>query len=724
MQIRIIVLYYLINDLLFWGGSSGSAPYEIKGITMQKIKRFTAMLLCVLLMLPLVCAGGTVYADEDEGGATDPEPTAAPTPTPVPTAAPTPEPTAEPTPTPTEAPAETDTPQPTAAPGTETDPETSPTPSPTPAKDSNNDDDDDDDDGIFSSGGGSTVSAYTVLSSLMSMGFSDKAACAVVAAMWTESGFYTGAKNGSDGGFGLCQWTYSRRDDFEDYCLSTGGDPYSYSVQISFLQYDLRSRFGSLYSYMTDPNHTAYEYGYAFSHNYEGSYEEYNLRSAYNTLVIYSAYRDHGSDFASYITNKGRVTAGVANIIVLSYSGEGAEAEIPVSGNEMADYAVQTGKQLNYQLNDSVKWDETFRISKDSNMQSYLESRLSSYGYDAESGDDYTAMYLSLCAAECGLCDWLFSVTGDPAEQYAALKAAGSQVYAAQNITAFGGSGYEAQPGDVVVLKTEEKTYMALVVETAETYIGLLLCDENGAPYELLCGTGYTITDRRFQQDGGETSWAADPAAHIVHPDAAITVTAQREDGSYVYRSYRLTDSGADTLLAETYGYSPVMTWQYSADGTSWQELPAELLTSGSPDTPGSGYAGYSVDMTALAQSMPDSVECFYVKIIVTDEEHAAEPVERIVTIFRPGAVNTAEMDMSQQKEMLTEETEDSFPADISARDEHSHVSVASRYPVYASQADVRAWSWTTAQDRMPILTIEKHSARGMLFCAFSAVVR
>ncbi len=71
---------------------------------------------------------------------------------------------------------------------------------------------------------------------VINAGYSKEAAAGVLGNIEAESGFNAGIVEGGSGiGFGLCQWSYGRREQLEAYAASKGKDPSDENTQIEFL---------------------------------------------------------------------------------------------------------------------------------------------------------------------------------------------------------------------------------------------------------------------------------------------------------------------------------------------------------------------------------------------------------------------------------------------------------------------------------------------------------
>ncbi len=67
--------------------------------------------------------------------------------------------------------------------------------------------------------------------------------------MTMESGLNASAENPSDGGYGLLQWTYSRKTDLFNWCHGSGYDPNTVTGQVMFFAYELNSTYSKAAKY-------------------------------------------------------------------------------------------------------------------------------------------------------------------------------------------------------------------------------------------------------------------------------------------------------------------------------------------------------------------------------------------------------------------------------------------------------------------------------------------
>lgn len=80
-------------------------------------------------------------------------------------------------------------------------------------------------------------------------GFTNAGAAAIMGCMQAESGLTTSALNGTDGGFGLLQWTdtysTSRKTNLINWCNENQLDAYSLLGQLKFAVYELKNTYSS-----------------------------------------------------------------------------------------------------------------------------------------------------------------------------------------------------------------------------------------------------------------------------------------------------------------------------------------------------------------------------------------------------------------------------------------------------------------------------------------------
>lgn len=88
-----------------------------------------------------------------------------------------------------------------------------------------------------------------IYTALRSAGLSKAGTAAVMGCMSMESGLKVSAENPSDGGYGLLQWTYSRKTDLFNWCYGNGYDPNTVTGQVMFFAYELDSTYSKAAKY-------------------------------------------------------------------------------------------------------------------------------------------------------------------------------------------------------------------------------------------------------------------------------------------------------------------------------------------------------------------------------------------------------------------------------------------------------------------------------------------
>lgn len=90
---------------------------------------------------------------------------------------------------------------------------------------------------------------YAIYTALRDVGLSKAGTAAVMGCMSMESGLKASAENPSDGGYGLLQWTYSRKTDLFNWCYGNGYDPNTVTGQVMFFVYELNSTYSKAAKY-------------------------------------------------------------------------------------------------------------------------------------------------------------------------------------------------------------------------------------------------------------------------------------------------------------------------------------------------------------------------------------------------------------------------------------------------------------------------------------------
>lgn len=66
-------------------------------------------------------------------------------------------------------------------------------------------------------------------------GFTDVQAAAMMGNIWRESRFESGALEGNGVGLGICQWSWTRRTEYENYAASIGKNPLDLEAQLEYM---------------------------------------------------------------------------------------------------------------------------------------------------------------------------------------------------------------------------------------------------------------------------------------------------------------------------------------------------------------------------------------------------------------------------------------------------------------------------------------------------------
>ena len=81
------------------------------------------------------------------------------------------------------------------------------------------------------------------------LGFNIASASGILANIGEESSFEaTKNESVSGAGYGLCQWTGSRRSSLINWCANNGYDYTSIDGQLSYLNYELKNNYTSVYN--------------------------------------------------------------------------------------------------------------------------------------------------------------------------------------------------------------------------------------------------------------------------------------------------------------------------------------------------------------------------------------------------------------------------------------------------------------------------------------------
>lgn len=141
---------------------------------------------------------------------------------------------------------------------------------------------------------------YAIYTALRNAGLSKAGTAAVMGCMVKESNLRTTAENPNDGGYGLLQWTYSRKTDLLNWCYSAGLDASSVEGQVQFFVHELQSKYSKAarYSYpvyetLTSSDNVEDSLSMFFSHMEAGTNVPISASKIYcgnlSTLNLYQA---------------------------------------------------------------------------------------------------------------------------------------------------------------------------------------------------------------------------------------------------------------------------------------------------------------------------------------------------------------------------------------------------------------------------------------------------
>ncbi len=105
-----------------------------------------------------------------------------------------------------------------------------------------------------------------------SQGLNQAAACGILANIKQESNFKTGDWGDNGTSYGICQWHASRLTELQNYCSSNNLDYNTLEGQLSFLTYELQTKYPDLYQTLQNvPNNAdgAYQAAYQFTIRFE-----------------------------------------------------------------------------------------------------------------------------------------------------------------------------------------------------------------------------------------------------------------------------------------------------------------------------------------------------------------------------------------------------------------------------------------------------------------------
>lgn len=104
------------------------------------------------------------------------------------------------------------------------------------------------------------------------MGYSEAAACGIMANIRCESTFNPHAWNAGGGSYGLCQWTGGRYGRLQSWCGSNGYDYTTIDGQLAYLQYELQNYYPGVENYIRSVENTsagAYNAGQYYCYHFE-----------------------------------------------------------------------------------------------------------------------------------------------------------------------------------------------------------------------------------------------------------------------------------------------------------------------------------------------------------------------------------------------------------------------------------------------------------------------
>jgi hypothetical protein len=129
------------------------------------------------------------------------------------------------------------------------------------------------------------------------LGMTIPAACGLMCNIYHESAFNpTREEELNSLGYGLCQWSRTRRQMLTDYCAANNKDYTKLYSQLDFLIYELKIHEPELLEYLQNPFSDAYQAGYKICAEYEcpdGGEEEAQRRGNETLQRFYNAYGGH-----------------------------------------------------------------------------------------------------------------------------------------------------------------------------------------------------------------------------------------------------------------------------------------------------------------------------------------------------------------------------------------------------------------------------------------------
>lgn len=104
------------------------------------------------------------------------------------------------------------------------------------------------------------------------LGYSEAAACGIMANIRCESTFNPHAWNAGGGSYGLCQWTGGRYGRLQSWCRSNGYDYTTIDGQLAYLEYELQNHYRGVEDYLRSVDNTsagAYDAGQYYCYHFE-----------------------------------------------------------------------------------------------------------------------------------------------------------------------------------------------------------------------------------------------------------------------------------------------------------------------------------------------------------------------------------------------------------------------------------------------------------------------
>ena len=104
------------------------------------------------------------------------------------------------------------------------------------------------------------------------LGYTEAAACGIMANIRCESTFNPHAWNAGGGSYGLCQWTGGRYGRLRNWCGSNGFDYTTIDGQLAYLEYELENHYPRVEEYLRSVENTAdgaYDAGQYYCYHFE-----------------------------------------------------------------------------------------------------------------------------------------------------------------------------------------------------------------------------------------------------------------------------------------------------------------------------------------------------------------------------------------------------------------------------------------------------------------------